>query len=283
MLSYQHSYHAGGPADVHKHVALVLLLSHLTAKAKPASVIDLYAGNGVYALTAPAAQKTGEYQDGIAKLWADKNPPAALKAYLATVKGLNPGELSLYPGSPDIARQILRADDRLILNELHPSAFTALKGWVGHDQRIAVHKRDGLEALLALVPPVPRRGLVLIDPSFEMKTDYTEIPERLDKAVAKWREGIFMIWYPVLGDARHRPLLNGIANIAAPSFCAELTFTHPQSDKGPTEKGLRGTGVIVINPPWKFDEDMTAAGKALAKVLGAKSFEKWLRPPDAVS
>ena len=281
MLSYQHSYHAGGPADVHKHVALVLLLRHLIAKAKPAAVIDLYAGNGVYALTAPAAQKTCEYQDGIAKLWADKNPPAALAAFLATVRHLNPGELSLYPGSPDIARQILRADDRLILNELHPSAFTALKGWVGHDTRIAVHKRDGLEALLALVPPAIRRGLVLIDPSFEMKTDYTDIPERLAKAVAKWREGIFMIWYPILADARHRPLLTGIENIPAPSFHAELTFARAPHDNGTIDKGLRGTGIVVINPPWKFDDDMAIAGKALGKVLGAKSFEKWLRPADA--
>jgi 23S rRNA (adenine2030-N6)-methyltransferase len=278
MLSYQHSYHAGGPADVHKHVALVLLLRHLTAKAKPASVIDLYAGNGVYALTAPAAQKTGEYQEGIAKLWAEKNPPAALGRYLDTVKRLNPGELSLYPGSPDIARQMLRPEDRLILNELHPAAFTALKGWVGHDARIAVHKRDGLEALLALVPPAIRRGLVLIDPSFEMKTDYADIPERLATAVAKWREGIFMVWYPVLPDARHRPLLNGIADIPAPSFCAELTFKTASSDKGPADKGLRGTGVIVINPPWKFDSEMAEAGKALAKALGATHFERWLRP-----
>ncbi len=274
MLSYQHSYHAGGPADVHKHVALTLLLTHLTAKAKPASVIDLYAGNGVYALTAAAAQKTGEYHDGIAKLWAVQNPPAALGAYLRVVKHLNPGELSLYPGSPDIARQMLRPDDRLILNELHPTSFTALKGWVGHDDRIAVHKRDGLEALLALVPPQVRRGLALIDPSFEMKTDYTEIPVRLATAVEKWREGIFMIWYPVLADARHKPLLTGIAAIASPSFCAELTLPKPSS-----EKGLRGTGIVVVNPPWKFDAEMLEAGDAVAKILGGKHFTRWLREP----
>lgn len=274
MLSYQHSYHAGGPADVHKHVALTLLLNHLTAKAKPASVIDLYAGDGVYALTAAAARKTGEYQDGIAKLWSAPNPPAVLGAYLKTVKHLNPGELSLYPGSPDIARQMLRADDRLILNELHPGSFTALKGWVGHDDRIAVHKRDGLEALLALVPPLVRRGLALIDPSFEMKTDYTEIPVRLASAVEKWREGIFMIWYPVLADARHKPLLTGIAAIGKPSFCAELTLPKPFPGRG-----LRGTGIVAVNPPWKFDAEMAEAGQAVAKVLGGKHLTRWLRDP----
>ena len=272
MLSYQHSYHAGGPADVHKHVALTLALTQLTAKPKPLSVIDLYAGDGVYALTAAAAQKTTEYQEGIAKLWAAPHPPAALGPYLDTVKRLNPGVLSLYPGSPDIARGLMRGEDRLILNELHPGAFTALKRWVGHDDRVAVHKRDGMEALLALVPPQVRRGLVLIDPSFEMKTDYTVIPERLALAVDKWREGIFMIWYPVLADARHKPLLTGIAAIGVPSFCAEFTLAQPSS-----EKGLRGTGIIVLNPSWKFDEEMAEAGKAVAKVLGGKHTTSWLR------
>lgn len=272
MLSYQHSYHAGGPADVHKHLALVLLLAQITAKPKPAAVIDLYAGNGIYALTAPEAQKTGEYRDGIAKLWDMPNPPPALAPYLDVVKRLNPGVLSLYPGSPEIARQLLRDDDQIILNELHPGAFTALKRWAANDPRINAHKRDGLEALLALVPPNPRRGLVLVDPSFEMKSDYTDIPARLAKAVDKWREGIFVVWYPVLGDARHRPLLAGIEAIAAPSFVAEWTLTASP------DQGLKGTGVVVVNPPWKFDGEMAEAGGALAKLLGGKHAARWLRP-----
>ncbi len=271
MLSYQHSYHAGGPADVHKHVALVLALGQLAAKPKPAAMIDLYAGNGVYALTAPEAQKTGEYQDGIAKLWDRRDLPAALASYLATVKRINPGVLSLYPGSPEIARQLLRSDDLIVLNELHPGAFTALKRWAGRDARINVHKRDGLEALLALVPPKVRRGLVLIDPSFEMKSDYTEIPARLAKALDKWREGVFMIWYPVLADARHQPLLSGIAALAAPSFVAELNLAAAPN------QGLKGTGIVVINPPWKFDGEMAEAGSALAKLLGGRHTTRWLR------
>ena len=274
MLSYQHSYHAGGPADVHKHLALVLLLRHLTAKAKPAAVVDLYAGNGVYALSAPEAQKTGEYQSGIAKLWDLPNPPPAFAAYLGVVKRLNPGILSLYPGSPEIAQRLLRDTDHIVLNELHPGAFTALKRWAGNDPRINTHKRDGLEALLALVPPKVRRGLVLVDPSFEMKTDYTEIPARLAKAVDKWREGIFMVWYPVLGDARHLPLLTGIAAIAAPSVIAEWNFAAAP------DKGLKGTGIVVINPPWKFDSEMADTGKALAKLLGGKHAMRWLRADD---
>lgn len=271
MLSYQHSYHAGGPADVHKHLALVLALRQITAKPKPATMIDLYAGNGVYALTAPEAEKTGEYHDGVAKLW-DMQPPPALAAYLDTVRRINPGALSLYPGSPEIARQLLREGDSIVLNELHPGAFTALKRWAGHDARINIHKRDGLEAMLALVPPKVRRGLVLIDPSFEMKTDYTEIPARLAKALDKWREGVFMVWYPVLADARHKPLLTGIAAIEAPSFLAELNLAAAP------EQGLKGTGVVVINPPWKFDTEMADAGAALANILGGRHSVRWLRP-----
>lgn len=271
MLSYQHSYHAGGPADVHKHLALVLVLRQLTAKPKPAAMIDLYAGNGVYALTAPEAEKTGEYHDGIARLWDAQGLPPALAAYLDTVRRINPGVLSLYPGSPEIARQLLRDADAIVLNELHPGAFTALKRWAGHDARINIHKRDGLEAMLALVPPKVRRGLVLIDPSFEMKTDYTEIPVRLAKALDKWREGVFMVWYPILADARHKPLLTGIAVLDAPSFAAELSLAATP------EQGLKGTGVVVINPPWKFDAEMAEAGTALAKVLGGKHAARWLR------
>ena len=270
MLSYQHSYHAGGPADVHKHLALTLLLTQLTAKSKPAVFVDLYAGNGVYALTAPEAQKTGEYQDGIARLWDLTDPPPSLKAYLGAVKRLNPGLLSLYPGSPEIARQLLRDTDQIVLNELHPGAFTALKRWAGHDARINIHKRDGLEAMLALVPPKVRRGLVLIDPSFEMKSDYAEIPVRLAKAVEKWREGVFMVWYPILADARHHPLLAGLKAIEAPSFCAELTFAG-------ADKGLRGTGIAVVNPSWKFDDEMAKTGALLAKVIGGKHMTRWLR------
>lgn len=272
MLSYQHSYYAGGPADVHKHLALVLLLAHLTAKAKPAAMIDLYAGNGIYALTAPEAQKTGEYQNGITRLWGLPDPPAAIAAYLDVVKRINPGVLSLYPGSPEIAARLLRDGDQIILNELHPGAFTALKRWAGNDPRINTHKRDGLEALLALVPPKPRRGLMLVDPSFEMKSDYADIPARLAKAFDKWREGIFMIWYPVLGDARHKPMLTGIAAIAAPSIVAEWSLAAN------ADQGLKGTGVIVLNPPWKFDTEMTEAGAALAKLLGGKHATRWLRP-----
>jgi 23S rRNA (adenine2030-N6)-methyltransferase len=283
MLSYQHSYHAGGPADVHKHAALCLLLEHLNAKPKPYSVIDLYAGEGAYALDTTEAQKTGEYRDGIAKLW-DRNV-AGLEALTAAVRAQNPdGTLKSYPGSPALARTYLRADDRLVLNELHPGAFSALKRWARRDERITVHKRDGLEALLALLPPNPRRGLALIDPSYEIKADYAAVPAKLAKALHKWREGIFMVWYPLLSDNRHRPLVDGLKALSAPCFASTLNFKRKArraiAAKKPETVGLEGTAVAVINPPWQFDIQMKEAADALSAALGGTAAANWfVKPP----
>jgi 23S rRNA (adenine2030-N6)-methyltransferase len=285
MLSYQHSYHAGGPADVHKHAALCMLLEHLGAKAKPYSVIDLYAGEGSYALDAAEAQKTAEYRDGIAKLWNRDVP--GLAPLLALVRAENPaGALKTYPGSPAIARRFLREGDGLVLNELHPGAFTTLKRWARGDERITVHRRDGFEALLALVPPQPRRGLVLIDPSYEIKADYAAAPVKLGKALHKWREGIFMVWYPLLSDARHRPLIDGLKRLGAPCFASELHFKRrPRrtiaGKARPNAVALEGTGVAVINPPWQFDRAITDGAGALATVFTGSHESMWLNraPP----
>lgn len=268
MLSYQHGYHAGGPADVHKHVALSILLGHLRQKDKPFCVIDLYAGDGVYDLASAAAEKTKEFESGIGKVWPALPPAADL--YANALRALNPdGQLKRYPGSPAIARHALRADDRLILNELHPAAYRNLRKWWAEDARIAPHKRDGLEAMIALTPPAIRRGLMIIDPSFEVKTEYTDIPEKLRETLRKWAEGIYLVWYPVLAEGRHRALLDGLSNLDAEVFGAELTL--------PTTQGLLGTGVAVINPPYQFDTMMRDAGKWFADKLGAKHKATWLK------
>jgi 23S rRNA (adenine2030-N6)-methyltransferase len=285
MLSYQHAYHAGGPADIHKHAALCLLLGRLAEKDKPFAVADLYAGHGVYDLGSTEAQKTQEFSSGIARVWPLRNKPApaAVEKLLAEIAALNPdGELKIYPGSSALARAALRENDRLILNELHPAAQADLKKWARSDSRIAVHMRDGLEALVGLVPLPIRRGLVVIDPSYEVKSEYADLPDALCKAVRKWKEGIYFVWYPVLADNRHGQLVAGVGkDIPVPALNCELMFTRR---KAPNDApGLRGTGLIVVNPPWQFDAAMSEAGEWMAKTMtdGGQHATRWLKSPDA--
>ena len=262
MLSYRHGFHAGFWADVHKHVALSLLLGRLAAKDKPFVVIDVFAGDGTYDLTAPEALKTGEFAQGIAKLWRRTDAPAALAPYLDLVRMMNrDGRLRSYPGSPEIARRALRAADRLILGELHPAAHGGLERWAGRDRRIAVHRRDGFEMLGAVTPPAPRRGLALIDPSYEVKTEYDTAPRALAGALARWRTGIFVLWYPVLPERRHEALRGSLAGLPAPVLTSEL------APRAPPGRGLRASCVAVVNPPFRFAEPMGAAGNWLAEAL----------------
>ncbi len=277
MLSYQHGYHAGGVADVHKHVALCLLLARLAKKTKPFCVIDLYAGEGEYDLAAHKSQKTGDYMTGVDRIWEPGDAPPAVQGYLDLLKGLNPGGvLRRYPGSPAIARAFMRAHDRLILNELHAGAYPALGCWARKDARISVHKRDGLEALVALTPPEIRRGVVLIDPSYEVKTEYAAVPEKLTAAVPRWREGIFVVWYPILKEGRHRSLLAGLSSgVDAEILVSE--FSRGAAKRGEAASGLLGTGLAFVNPPWKFEDSMVEAGDWLARKLGpGKHTATWL-------
>jgi 23S rRNA (adenine2030-N6)-methyltransferase len=154
----------------------------------------------------------------------------------------------------------------LILNELHPKAFREVRLWAMDDARIGVHKRDGLQALVALTPPQIRRGLVVIDPSYEIKSEYTDVPETMRRAFQKWKEGIYFVWYPILADGRHAPLIEGIkTNIPAEILACELMFDRPAPNR--EAPGLLGTGFVIVNPPWQFDQTMREAGDWLAKQL----------------
>ena len=281
MLSYQHAYHAGSAADVHKHIALSLLLEHLAKKDKPFCVIDLYAGEGEYNLASPSAQKTGEYAGGIGRLWDTPDAPPPANGYMEVLRRMNPdGVLKHYPGSPALTRAYMRENDQLIINELHSGAFPILERWARRDSRISVHKRDGLEALVGLTPPKIRRGLVLIDPSYEVKTEYSDIPEKLAAAVGKWREGMYIVWYPVLKENRHRVLLDGLkAWVDGDVLVCELQL---KSDKTDGTSGLRGTGIAVVNPPWQFDTQMADVGAWLSRKLDqGKHTAMWLKRAEA--
>jgi 23S rRNA (adenine2030-N6)-methyltransferase len=267
MLSYLHGFHAGGFPDVHKHTALCFVLAHLLAKEAPFRVIDTHAGRGRYDLTAAEAGKTGEWREGIGRIPlrdepGDRIESKALRRYRDTVAAFNPsGDLTVYPGSPAIAARLLRAGDRLALMELHPAEHKALAALFRRDGRVHIHRRDGFEGLPALVPPPERRGLVLIDPSYEVKTDYAALPACLGRALRRWPQGIYMIWYPMLPDARHRPMVEAIEALGRETLVAGLLTGAVR------ERGLTGTGVVVINPPFRFAEAFDAAGREMARRL----------------
>jgi 23S rRNA (adenine2030-N6)-methyltransferase len=251
-VKYRHALHAGNFADVMKHVALVAALQRLTEKERPLFLLDTHAGCGRYEL----AGDGGEAATGVARL-ASKLPAAphpALRRYLAIVRGLNAdGRIAAYPGSPMIEAALMRGSDRAAFCELQPSEADALKRLFRRDARIGVHQRDGYEALGALLPPPEKRGLALIDPPYEEQDrDFARVTEALAATAARWPQGVVMAWYPIKEGAvaarlHHRLLEAGVRKILVAELCV-----HPDDSRA----GLNGSGLVTINPPWKFDEDL---------------------------
>lgn len=250
MLSYQHGFHAGNLADVHKHALLAAMLDYLTAKDKPLSYIETHAGRGLYDLDAPEAQKTGEAAAGIGQAersgWFAPSHPYA-RALAAT--RLRHGGTA-YPGSPLIAAELLRPGDKMQLAELHPQEFAALtqamRPWY-----TVLHRQDGLALALALTPPTPRRGLMLIDPPYEVKSDYAALPRLIGQVHAKWNVGVIALWYPILADARHLPMLAALAATGLPrTLRHELRF--PPARDG---HGMVGSGMFVVNAPFGLADE----------------------------
>ena len=266
MLSYQHEYHAGNFADVHKHLCLRVLFEALCRKDKPFCYIDCHAGAGRYDLGGPEARKTAEYTGGIGPLWECRTQPASgtVAAYLDAVARLNPdGELRYYPGSPALAQQWLRPQDRALLLELHPQAQQRLKRNIREDSRIGVHTRDCYEGLTALVPPPIRRGLVLLDPSYEVKQEYRQIAALAVCAHKRWANAIYAIWYPLLPAARQRALLAALEQSGMPRILlTELTVAD-----GTDQSGMYGSGMAIVNAPWQIDNTLAALLPAVANRL----------------
>lgn len=270
MLSYRHAFHAGGAADVHKHAVVSLLLDHYATSPKPFCVVDIYAGRGTYGLKSEEAQKRREFALGILKVIGDPHRPAALASYWSSVERLNPdgttrATLARYPGSPQLARDHMRPGDEIIVNELHPADHEELARWAGGDKRIHVHKRDALEALVALVPPKIKRGLVLIDPAYEVKTEYDTVPVATAKAYARWPQATYAVWYPVLSENRHTAMRSKLLEaITAPILETEFALGRPAE-----YTGMQSSGLWIVNPPWQVDARILEAGNWLAKHLGA--------------
>jgi len=234
MLSYQHGYHAGGPADVHKHRALAAVLSLLTQKARPITYMETHAGRGIYDLTGDQATKTGEWRAGIGKAKRDDHPYWTALDLVRAQFGPD-----CYPGSPLVAQALLREQDRRILMELHPAEHAALAQAIDAE----VHRRDGFEGVLALSPPKPRRGFVLVDPSYEVKSEYLGVVDFAKNLIAKWPEAIVMVWYPILPDGRHKQMVDVLGGIMH-----EVRFPP---HKG---RGMEGSGLVILNAPYGVEK-----------------------------
>ncbi|WP_116475621.1 23S rRNA (adenine(2030)-N(6))-methyltransferase RlmJ [Zobellella maritima] len=285
MLSYRHAFHAGNHADVLKHAVQCLILEALCAKDKGFSYIDTHAGAGGYALDHEWTQKRAEYRDGIAKLWQQQDQWPELRTYLDAVQALNEnGELACYPGSPQVARHFKRPQDRLALMELHNNEIDILRAQL-KQEGIAIHHRDGFEGLVGLLPPTPKRGLVLIDPPYELKEDYQRVATTLAKAHQRWPIGIYAVWYPLLAKQvdRSTGLKQALARCGFEQvLCAEL-MVEQQAD----DFGMYGSGMIVLNPPWQLDNKLAGLlprlGQALALDSQAGWRLEWLKQAEAGS
>lgn len=243
MLSYQHGYHAGNAADVHKHAALALALSYLTQKDKALSYLETHAGRGLYDLGGAMAARTGEAAAGVGRLlsrFPDGHPYPTALAAIRAAHGPD-----AYPGSPRLAAHLLRRFDRIDLAELHPAEHAALLEAIPASPNTRIHRRDGLEMARALTPPDPRRGLMLLDPSWEVRTEYERQAALLPQLHRKWNVGVLMLWYPLLPDRRHGPMVRALRQAIPDLWVHEVRFPPAR-----TGHGMEGSGLAVVNPPW---------------------------------
>ncbi len=266
-MNYRHAFHAGSFADVFKHAVLCRILHYLRAKPAAFRVIDTHAGAGVYDLTGPEASRGGEWHDGIERLMAAKLTAALaalLAPYLEVVGALNErGKLTAYPGSPAVARAWLRPQDRLVACELEPKAAVALSGHLRGDSRIKTIEIDGWTALSAYVPPPERRGLVLVDPPFEQDADFHRLSHGLADAHRKWATGIYALWYPIKDRGEPDALAKRLRRLGIGKILRAELNVALRSDPS----RLNGCGMILVNPPWTLESELSVLLPALAGIL----------------
>lgn len=274
MLSYRHGFHAGNYADVLKHSALSLVLEYMCKKDKPFAYIDTHAGAGSYSLKNDMAIKTGEFNEGVLKLWEQDGLPEEFAPYMHALKKQNKkGNLAYYPGSPQVALSFLRSNDAMRLFELHPKDADILKKNIPSKSRFQVEHKDGYEGLKSALPPVSRRGVVLIDPSYELKSEYRASIKAIEMGVKRFATGTYMLWYPVVDRKLIQGMekywvKTGINNVLQVEYCRE-----PDSPG----YGMTGTGLFIVNPPWQLANQMTTvmevmnrymdSGKAVSRVV----------------
>ena len=289
-MNYRHAFHAGNFADVHKHAVLSRVLQYLCRKPAALRVIDTHAGAGRYDLFAPEPTRSGEWREGIARLWQaprwreGQGPQALLAPYLDAVAALNPdGELRTYPGSPLVARHLLRPQDRLIACEIEPRAAASLAAALRGEARAKVLVIDGWTALGAYVPPKERRGLALIDPPFEQADELVRLNEALSRALRKWPRGVYLAWRPIREAAPDARFLNGVAALGQPNILALEIDVGPGKVGAHGQRPLARCGLLAVNPPHTLIDEARLLLPWLARLLerGGRGSQvcEWLTEP----
>lgn len=281
MLSYQHAYHAGNIADVLKHAVLCSVIDYMVQKDKPFYFHDTHAGRGLYPFSLKEMQKTREHEQGIQKLWPvllAGNYPASLKPYVTALRDFNTNDnITRYPGSGLFAHTLMRSDDRLMLTELHPGEFTSLRENTRALDNVTVQKTDAWAGLRAALPPLEKRGAILIDPSYELKNEHQQVIDAMREALTRFATGVYLIWYPLIsGDdpaqaLLPKKLLRGIQQLD-PASLLRLELCVARSE---TRSGLYGSGMLVINAPWQLDKAMKEALPFLHKQLAEEAQAEW--------
>ncbi len=265
MLSYRHAFHAGNHADVLKHYVLGLVLAHTAQKDKPFWYIDTHAGAGMYSLNEGYATQNAEFEEGINKLLTANNLPQSLADYVAQIKSFNTDALTFYPGSPIIAQQYLRADDRMRLFELHPNDYKLLvENFQGYSRQVKVEMQNGFTGIKACLPPPPRRAVVLIDPPYEDKQDYQYVVDAIKDSLKRFSTGTYIVWYPILQRPEPEQMIEDLLQLNAPDWLhVSLSINAPS----PEGFGMHGSGLFIINPPWTLPKTLEESMPVLTQLL----------------
>jgi 23S rRNA (adenine2030-N6)-methyltransferase len=265
MLSYRHAFHAGNHADVLKHYVFSLVLDYFNQKDKPYWVIDTHAGAGMYALGSEFAQKNAEFENGIAQLMSAKNLPESLTNFVALIQEFNENKvLNFYPGSPKIAEAFLRGDDKLRLFELHPSDYKLLtENFAGKGRQTKIDLQDGFAGIKACLPPPTKRAVVLIDPPYELKTDYEAVVDCIQDSLKRFAIGTYMIWYPLLQRPEPAQMVEKLMGLNTDWLQVEMTVQAPSDDGF----GMHGSGMFIVNPPWKLPDILDETMPILTRLL----------------
>ncbi|OBY54258.1 23S rRNA (adenine(2030)-N(6))-methyltransferase RlmJ [Aggregatibacter aphrophilus] len=273
MLSYRHSFHAGNHADVLKHIVLMLIIESLQQKEKGFYYLDTHAGAGLYRLFSQEAEKTAEYAEGIGRLWQRDDLPTEVDCYVKLIRKLNYGgkELRYYAGSPLLAANLLRPQDRALMMELHPSDFPLLRNNFKAFDNVTVKIGDGFQQVKATLPPKERRGLVLIDPPYELKEDYDLVVKAIEEGYKRFATGVYAIWYPVVLRQQTKRMIKGLEATGIRKILQIELAVRPDSD----QRGMTASGMIVINPPWTLEKQMKSILPYLSTVLAPQGTDSW--------